>query len=75
MSMKISNDIIGNRTRDLPACSAVPQPTASPRSPNKLTYNVENYTCVLLNTSQNIYFFFVDVSHFLKVLAVCTSNF
>jgi len=25
---KTSNDITGNRTRDLPACSAVPQPTA-----------------------------------------------
>jgi hypothetical protein len=30
MSMKNSNDI-GNRTRGLPACSAVPQPTAPPR--------------------------------------------
>jgi hypothetical protein len=28
MSMKNSNDIIGNRTRDLPACRVVPQPTA-----------------------------------------------
>jgi hypothetical protein len=28
--MKISNDTIGNRTRDLPAISAVPQPTAPP---------------------------------------------
>jgi hypothetical protein len=27
MSMKNSSDKIGNRTRDLPACSAVPQPT------------------------------------------------
>jgi hypothetical protein len=26
MSMKICSDIIGNRTRDLPVCSAVPQP-------------------------------------------------
>jgi hypothetical protein len=26
--MKNSNDTIGNRTRDLPACSAVPQQTA-----------------------------------------------
>ena len=26
MSLKNSNDIIGNRTRDLTACSAVPQP-------------------------------------------------
>jgi hypothetical protein len=31
MSMKNSNDTIENRTRDLPACSAVPQPTALPR--------------------------------------------
>jgi hypothetical protein len=28
--MKNSNDTVGNRTRDLPACSAVPQPTAPP---------------------------------------------
>jgi len=28
MSMKNSNDTIGNRTHDLSACSAVPQPTA-----------------------------------------------
>jgi hypothetical protein len=26
------SDIIGNRTRDLPACSTVPQPTAPPRT-------------------------------------------
>jgi hypothetical protein len=31
MSMKNSGDNIGNRTRDLPACSALPQPTAPPR--------------------------------------------
>jgi hypothetical protein len=30
--MKNSNDTIGNRTRDLPACSAVPQPTAPNRN-------------------------------------------
>ena len=30
MSMNNSNDTIGNRTRDLPVCSAVPQPTAPP---------------------------------------------
>jgi hypothetical protein len=32
-SMKNSSDTIGNQTRDLPACSAVPQPNASPRAP------------------------------------------
>ena len=31
--MKNSNDTIGNRTRDLPACSVVPQPIAPPRAP------------------------------------------
>jgi chorismate synthase len=33
MSMKKSNDTIGNRTRDLPTCSALPQPTALLRAP------------------------------------------
>jgi len=33
MSMKNSNDTIGNRTHDLLACSAMPQPTAPPRAP------------------------------------------
>jgi len=31
--MKNSNDTISNRTRNLPVCSAVPQPTAPPRDP------------------------------------------
>jgi chemotaxis signal transduction protein len=30
--MKNSSDTIGNRTRDVPACRAVPQPTAPPRA-------------------------------------------
>ena len=33
MSMKNSNDTIGNRTRDLSACSEVPQPSVPPRAP------------------------------------------
>ena len=33
MSMKNCSDNIRNPTRDLPACSAVPQPTAPPRAP------------------------------------------
>ena len=33
MLKKNSNDTIGNRTHDLPACSAVPQPTAPLRAP------------------------------------------
>jgi hypothetical protein len=34
MSTKNSNDTIGNRTRDLPACRAVPQQTAPLRAPS-----------------------------------------
>ena len=32
--MQNSNDTIGNRTRHLSTCSAVPQPTALPRAPH-----------------------------------------
>jgi hypothetical protein len=38
--MKISNDTIENRTRDLPACSTVPQPTAPPLSPHLMSTEV-----------------------------------
>jgi hypothetical protein len=31
---------IENRTRDVPACSAVPQPTAPPRAPELLKYSL-----------------------------------
>ena len=32
MAMKNCNDTIWNRTRDLPLCSAMPQPTVQPRA-------------------------------------------
>ena len=35
-SIKNSNDTIWNRNRDLPVCSAVPQPTAPPRAVVKM---------------------------------------
>jgi hypothetical protein len=38
ISMKNSSDTIGNQTRDLPTCSAVPQPNALPRAPNMYVY-------------------------------------
>jgi len=54
MSMKNSNDTIGNRTRDLPPCNAVPQPTAPPRDLfYNLKYNtffvIELHDAVILN--------------------------
>jgi hypothetical protein len=33
MPTKNPNDLIGSRARDLPACIAVPQPAAPPRTP------------------------------------------
>jgi hypothetical protein len=35
-SIEKSNILIGNRIRDLPACSIVPQPTTLPRAPYKI---------------------------------------
>jgi hypothetical protein len=32
-SIEKSNDLMGNRTRDLPACNIVPQPTTLPPAP------------------------------------------
>ena len=40
--MKNSHDTIGNRTRDLPACSAVPEPTVPPRTPTVTTRETNN---------------------------------
>jgi hypothetical protein len=37
-SIEESNDLIGNRTRDLPACSIVPQPTTVPRDSTDVLY-------------------------------------
>jgi len=39
--MKNFNNTIGNRTRDLPALSVVPQPTAPSRSPSPSLYYIE----------------------------------
>jgi len=49
MSMKNFNDIIGNRTRALPTCSAVPQLTALPLASYSDSYHcivTVDYICV-----------------------------
>jgi hypothetical protein len=45
--MKISSDTMGSRSRDLPACSTVPQPTAPPRVP--LFSIAHGYLCLQEN--------------------------
>jgi hypothetical protein len=39
--MRNSNDTIGNRTRDLPACGVVPQPTELPHAPGLSKYRTK----------------------------------
>jgi hypothetical protein len=37
VELKEISDLIGNRTRELPACSIVPQPTTLPRASHTYT--------------------------------------
>jgi hypothetical protein len=46
-SIEKSSVLIGTRTRDLPACSIVPQPTTLPRAPN----------CLRVGTGNEMYIF------------------
>jgi hypothetical protein len=70
MSMKNSNDTPGNRTRELPTCSAVPQPTLPPRAPrftrgqliSELFLYILPRNCALLMKS--IYFALFYCVHF-----------
>jgi len=43
--MSYSNYHIGNRTRDLPACSTLPQPTVLPRAPNIISASANLQIC------------------------------
>jgi len=52
-SVKNSNDTIGNRTYDLPACSVVPQPTAPPRAQNTFNENF-NHLCTSAATKEKL---------------------
>jgi len=82
--MKNSNDAIGNRTRILLACSAVPQPTAPPRAPVKPLRNLILYSNIHLriytalfikNVCQKKFHFSfkyltLTATHFLNVMKV-----
>ena len=66
--MKNSNETIGNRTRDLPTCSAVPQPTAPPRW--ELGRDVFGNTKVKVQLVMNFYARNVVRMCFSKVLSL-----
>ena len=67
MSMKNSNDTIGNRTLHLPACSAVPQLSAPPRATFAVIYcmqrthknmKTDNFTTTLEYAYLVVYYLF-----------------
>ena len=60
MSMKNSNDTIGDLTRDLPTCSAVPQP-AAPHKNISTKSKFVTYFC--LELSHQISSKAIDISH------------
>jgi hypothetical protein len=37
-----SNDLVGSRIRDLPACGIAPQPTTLPHAPMNFFYHMKN---------------------------------
>ena len=49
---KNSSDTIGNRTRDLPACSAVPQSNVPPRAPDCLYIYIYTVTYFGFNSAK-----------------------
>jgi hypothetical protein len=68
--LKKSNGVIGNRTRDLPACSIVPQPTTL------LKTNWKNNCLKMREGSQCLYSpYFPVLPRFLKVNANCLQLF
>jgi hypothetical protein len=67
LSMKNENDTPGNRTRDLPACSAVPQPTAPPRNSSLMDLMTEGTEFLILTA----YWFSTYCLPFSRQSAVC----
>ena len=55
MSMKNSTDIIENRTRNLPPCSAVSQPTAPRRDPEKRKTKVQHPPAKTCNLQEALF--------------------
>jgi hypothetical protein len=72
--MKNSNDNIGDRTRDLPACSAVPQPNAPPRVELHYQYLHEQriFRITVFYNNYCYIMLFLDVisCHFIPVLSL-----
>jgi hypothetical protein len=62
--LKKSNDLIGNRTSDLPACSIVPQPTTLPRAPDYVVCKAQIECMVVMQ----------ELLKFIKCILMLTLN-
>jgi hypothetical protein len=74
LPMKNSIDAIGNRSRDLPACCAVPQPTSPPRTPVRHSWGLYMCDgCMKLNANclHNWRGFCMDEHSDMLILATC----
>ena len=75
MSMKNSNDTIGNRTRNLLTCSAVPQPTALPRAPTKYqaycNFNIGKYICSKTTKSASLNLPALHITLYMRLSLEC----
>jgi hypothetical protein len=69
MSVKNPSDSIGNRTRDLPACSAVPQPTTPRRTPLLVLLQIiiEEYVKILTHIRNINYVMAIIINNFLEI--------
>jgi hypothetical protein len=65
--LKKSNDLIGNRTRDLLACSIMPQPTTIPRAPFSQKVRRRG-THTFLNSCTYLFIYYVIVGGGLLLL-------
>jgi len=74
MLMKNSNDTIGNRTRDLPACSAVTKPTAPPRAPPPLIQKNKVKFKKYITASCPLFLVYVDMRN-CKILRCLNTSF
>jgi len=58
--MKNANDTVGNRTRDLVACSAVPEPIALPRTSRQCVLTLNHTTDFKLHSPKTPFVEFHD---------------
>jgi hypothetical protein len=78
-SLLLEGDTVGSRTRDFPTCSAVPQPTAPPRTSSSMdTWRFICFPCKLLclgvSASNYVTFIMATDQHVTALPACCCES-